>query len=258
MKFQPMIMQLNLLYLIIPVWLILFSVYPATYSSLLQLAEASSAHRGHFNHSNNNFSPTSPSIAVCCAWDDKFANGQLTYMIVGGDAPSRQAVVESINQWGSSVDGLQFTQVSEKNSADIVVNFQNGGGSGSGSSGVSEKHSNGLGSIRGSTHTDIVGETILQGSSNGLIDRAQINVATAAFGSVFGTAQIRQIAMHEIGHALGIGHANFIGDIMAPAINYEKVAISKCDVNAVLSANQWKFEGSSTSPQAPQVDHVEC
>jgi len=64
--------------------------------------------------------------------------------------------------------------------------------------------------------------------------------------------------MHEIGHALGIGHANFIGDIMAPAINYEKVTISKCDVNAVLSANQWKFEGSSTSPQPPQADHVEC
>ena len=211
--------QLNLLCLIMPVWLILFSVYPATYSSFLQLAEASSAHHGHFSHSNNNnFSPTSPSIAVCCACDNKFANGQLTYMIVGGDAPSRQAVVESINQWGSNVNGLQFTQVSDKNSADIVVNFQNGGGSGSGSSGVSEKHSNAL----------------------------------------FGTAQIRQIAMHEIGHALGIGHANFIGDIMAPAINYEKVAISKCDVNAVLSANQWKFEGSSTSPQPPQADHVEC
>jgi len=98
MKFQPMIMQLNLLCLIMPIWLILFSVYPATYSSFLQLAEASSAHHGHFSHSNNNnFSPTSPSIAVCCAWDNKFANGQLTYMIVGGDAPSRQADVESIN-----------------------------------------------------------------------------------------------------------------------------------------------------------------
>jgi predicted Zn-dependent protease len=177
-------------------------------------------------------------------------------MIVGGDAPSRQAVVESINEWASNVNGLQFTQVSNKNSADIVVNFQNVGGKGGGNIG-DIGHSNGLGSIRGSTHTDIVGETIPHGS-NGLIDRAQINIATAAFGSVFGTAQIKQIAMHEIGHTLGIGHANFIGDIMAPAINYEKVAISKCDVNAVLSANQWKFEGSSTTPEPPQADHVEC
>jgi predicted Zn-dependent protease len=257
MKFQAMILQLNLL-ILIAVCLILFPVHPATYSGLLQLAEASSGHHGHFSHSNNNnFSPRSPSIAVCCAWDNKFANGQLTYMIVGGDAPSRQAVVESINEWTSSVDGLQFTQVSDKNSADIVVNFQNVGRNGGGSVGDTS-HSNGLGSIRGSTHTDIVGETILHGSSNGLIDGAQINIATAAFGSVFGTAQIKQIAMHEIGHALGIGHANFIGDIMAPAINYEKVAISRCDVNAVLSANQWKLEGSNTTPEPPQADHVEC
>jgi hypothetical protein len=64
--------------------------------------------------------------------------------------------------------------------------------------------------------------------------------------------------MHEIGHALGIGHANFKGDIMAPAINYEKVAISSCDVNAVSSANQWKLVNSGTAPEPPQLDHVNC
>lgn len=64
--------------------------------------------------------------------------------------------------------------------------------------------------------------------------------------------------MHEIGHALGIGHANFKGDIMAPAINYEKVTISSCDVNAVSSANQWRLANSGTAPQAPHLDHVNC
>jgi predicted Zn-dependent protease len=236
--------------------LILFLIYPSTYTTF-QLAKASSGHHSHFNHNSNNLFPISPSIAVCCAWDNKFENGQLTYMIVGGDAPSRQAVVEAINEWASNVNGLQFTQVSDKNSADIILNFQNGGASGS-SGGGSDKHNNGLGSIRGSGHTDIVGETILHGSNNGLIDGAQINIATAAFGSLFSTAQIKQIAMHEIGHTLGIGHANFVGDIMAPAINYEKVAISGCDVNAVLSANQWRLQGSSTTPEPPHLDHVNC
>ncbi|HYT42018.1 MAG TPA: matrixin family metalloprotease, partial [Methylomirabilota bacterium] len=82
--------------------------------------------------------------------------------------------------------------------------------------------------------------------------------AKNAFGSSIGTSLIKQIAMHEIGHALGIGHANFIGDIMAPAINYEKVAISRCDINAVSSANQWRLAESGIAPQPPSLDHVNC
>jgi len=187
-----------------------------------------------------------------CAWDNKFAAGQLTYIISGGDASSKQAVVEALNEWASNVNGLQFTEVSDKNSANITLNFQNGGSGGGG-----HKQANGLGSVSGSGRTDIVGETILHGS-NGLINSAQITIATAAFGSSFGTSLVKQIAMHEIGHALGIGHANFKGDIMAPAINYEKMAISSCDVNAVSSANQWKLANSGTAPQPPHLDHVNC
>lgn len=64
--------------------------------------------------------------------------------------------------------------------------------------------------------------------------------------------------MHEIGHALGIGHANFKGDIMAPAINYEKVSISSCDVKGVFSTNEWNLVNSGTSPQPLHQDHVNC
>ena len=235
--------------------LILSSMVSYIFAVVIQQASASSRHHNHFppiTNNNNNFFSTSPSIKVCCAWDNKFGAGQLTYIIIGGDASSKRAIVEALNEWASNVNGLQFTEVSDKNSADITLNFQNGE-----SGGGSHKQANGLGSVSGSGRTDIVGETILQGS-NGLINSAQITIATAAFGSSLGTSLVKQIAMHEIGHALGIGHANFKGDIMAPAINYEKVAISSCDVNAVSSANQWKLVNSGTAPEPPQLDHVNC
>ena len=143
--------------------------------------------------------------------------------------------------------------ISDKSSADIVVSFQHGGSS---SSSSSHQDRNGLGSVRGSNGSvDIAGETILHGSGNGLIDGA---IASGTFGVPISSDKVKQIALHEIGHALGLGHANFVGDIMAPALNYEKVSISKCDINAVLSAEQWKFQGSSSTPQLPSVDHVEC
>jgi len=159
-------------------------------------------------------------------------------------------VVEAINEWTSNVDGLQFTHVQDTQNADIVVNFQNG---------VTGKHGSGIGSISSSGHLyrEILGETMIA-ANNGQIDNAQITIATTGFGSSLDTSQIKQIAMHEIGHALGLGHANFIADIMAPAVNYQTGAISKCDINAVLAANQWKLADSGTSSKPPHLDHVNC
>ncbi len=248
------------IYFIIVATLILLSLPSVAYNiSLFQLVKASSGHHGHNGHGSK-FLPLSPSssIAICCAWDNRFSSGQLTYTIIGGDTLSRQAVIDALNEWASNVSGLHFMPVSNTNAADIVVSFQNGGGSSSSSS-SSHQDRNGLGSVRGSNgRVDIAGETILHGSSNGLIDGAHITIASGTFGVPIGSDKVKQIALHEIGHALGLGHANFVGDIMAPALNFEKVSISKCDVSAVLSAEQWKLQDTSSTPQLPSTDHVEC
>jgi predicted Zn-dependent protease len=79
-------------------------------------------------------------------------------------------------------------------------------------------------------------------------------------GALFSKAQIKQIAMHEIGHALGIGHANFKSDLMSQMLNDEIGTISQCDVKAVLAANQWELgaAGLTQEPSPPKVDHMNC
>ncbi|MFZ0555871.1 MAG: matrixin family metalloprotease, partial [Nitrososphaeraceae archaeon] len=43
--------------------------------------------------------------------------------------------------------------------------------------------------------------------------------------------------LHEIGHVLGLGHANF-EDLMNPLVTSDKDEISLCDVNGVLKTNE--------------------
>jgi len=221
--------------------------------------QAASHHRNHYTpptsdhvNSNSNIKHVNPlphSILVCCAWNSQFINGVLTYMISGGNAGERQAVNSAANTWMQSVKGLKLIQVPGKSSSDIIVGFQSRAAAGS---------RGGVGST--SSYGDTVGQTSSYFDSSGYIDHVLVTIATTAFGNSFSPPQIKQIAMHEIGHTLGLGHANFKGDLMSPVINQESGSISKCDISGVFDANQWKLAGSgvTVTPFHPQQDHVNC
>jgi len=219
------------------------------FSPIGYVEAASRHHNNHTLPTSNRVHPLSHSILVCCSWNSHFTNGVLTYKILGGNSGERQAVNSAANTWMQSVKGLKLIQVVGKSSSNIIVGFQSRDTAGSSGS---------VGST--SSYGDTVGETSTYFDSGGYIDHALVTIATMAFGNSFSSNQIKQIAMHEIGHTLGIGHANFKGDLMSPVINQESGSISKCDINGVIDANRWKLAGLgvTVTPSHPQEDHVNC
>jgi hypothetical protein len=103
---------------------------------------------------------------------------------------------------------------------------------------------------------------------DGLINKVTIILPKAAFyveydSEVFGvqysSEKLEEIAVHEMGHALGLGHANFDADIMSQRLKTEEtVSISQCDVNGILVANHWKLVKNDNIAHNPNEDEVNC
>lgn len=214
-------------------------------------------------------------IQICCAWGDKLALGILTYQINGGDSAARQAVYNAIGNWNSKLTGIKLVEYSGSN----VDNGGGAAGAGGDSSNAAQPDievsivSKSL-KVPGSTHHRV--SSSLGGNSrlmigglsqdsfdgNGFLTHVKITIPTNTLGMSFNLSNnIEQIAEHEMGHALGLGHANFVGDLMFPIANFQTGSISQCDVSAVLDANHLKMVGSDTAvlpPQMPQAGYVDC
>lgn len=176
-------------------------------------------------------------VGVCCAWNDKLADGILTYKVSGGTADIRDVMIEAIEEWDTEIDGLELelnTLKGRDGKADITVKYKKGGGVIAGQA------------LR---HFD-------KGSS--FVKSVQIIVSGKAFGNTNPDDIIKQIVRHEFGHALGDGHANFDNDLMSTSVGAGALNISSCDVDGVIAANHWKLVDDSATPHPPHVNHVHC
>lgn len=174
------------------------------------------------------------SIQICCSWGEKLADGSLTYMISESNSDIQQAVRTAIKDWDSKIINLQLDEISKsKSGADIEVTFKKDG-------------------------KEIAGRTINNFDRYGFIDNVQLTISKNAFGTKFDTKIIEQIAKHEMGHALGLGHANFAGNLMTEQVNDGTETIADCEIKAVNEANQWKLEDHSDHLYAPTKSKVQC
>ena len=86
----------------------------------------------------------------------------------------------------------------------------------------------------------------------------RVDVGIAGGPPPVNAGAIEQIAKHEIGHALGIGHANWDGDLMSPLVNPTPAPIPACDINAVIQANSWRMVDHARRPKPATTSQAAC
>lgn len=204
------------------------------YLPLLSILVLVSATGAFANHTTNQ-------IDVCCAWNgslnDSNSNGvpDLTYSISGGSSLDQSTVNAVVQDWATALTSasrpLDLIQVSSNTPANIKIKLNAGGGV-------------------------IAGMAKRNFDINGFIKSVDLRISLKAFGSPNDQATIAEITRHEMGHALGVNHANF-DDLMDPYVGGVNT-IRSCDVQGVVQAQHWKLADSLTTPHAPHVDHVGC
>ena len=190
-------------------------------------------------------------IRICCTWGNDLSDGILTYSIEGNvDSDKEEAVQNAIRDWDNKIDSIRFEEVSSagennNNRPDIQIRFIESG----------DQFEDEGPETAGNTKTRL--------DKSGYIDYNIITIAEGGLGKTFNIETIETIAKHEIGHALGLGHANFGSNLMTTKIESAAQAISSCELEAVRQANSWKLINENQneheySPSFPETTTIFC
>jgi hypothetical protein len=85
--------------------------------------------------------------------------------------------------------------------------------------------------------------------SNGFVVKVKIQISGSAFGLQNDPITITEVTMHELGHALGLGHHSNEADLMGRTVGYEGGGPSACDLDGFVKVHEWLTDGdASTGP----------
>jgi hypothetical protein len=172
-------------------------------------------------------------IELCCAWGDSLDDGVLTFSINNGGSDLAKIVKLAINDWEDALGGVKFKYVKEASDADIEIDFKKGKGK-------------------------KVGKTVTLFDQLGFIDQVDVSISKKSYGFTLDKHTLEHVAKHEMGHALGLGHANFKGTLMSPNVDEIITKISACELDSVKYANSWKFDEENNSPHPLDEDDFKC
>jgi len=231
--------------------LLLTTISVSILTAVISLSYFSISHYYFFNQYANAAAVRSSSLGlqICCSWGNEIANGVLTYRIdEGANQKVIQAVHQAIDEWNSKIPNIKLQEVTDSN-ADIDISTN------SKAPKLSHAISMGGPKLSGGKNIKLVapGESQISFDSRGFITHVDITISTKALGNSISSSQLEVIAKHEIGHSYGIGHTNFVDDLMSPVLTPStNTAISQCDINAIKEAN------SGNSPHSPSPQLLRC
>ena len=171
-------------------------------------------------------------LELCCAWGRSLADGQLTYSLSGADPATADVMRAAIRSWDDALATITLVEVpATERRIDITIEYTEGTG-------------------------DSEGLAVTSFTRRGLIKNVKLHVDAPRAPA--GAGAVEQITKHEVGHALGLRHANFEGDLMSPVVNPVPGPMSACDVAGVVEANRWQTTDGRRSPRPPTAAEVPC
>lgn len=176
-------------------------------------------------------SPRAPVIKLCCAWGRQLEDGNLTFAFTSGDAGTVEVMRAAVGAWDAALPELTLTEIAPDRRPDITIAY-------------------------GGPARPTQGVAVTSFNRDGFTRRVEITIkGHPAPGN---HDALDQITKHEVGHALGIGHSQFEGDLMSPAVNRTPTPIPACNVHAAREANGWKLLGRSSEPRRPARRAITC